>query len=350
MPPKKKTEPQAVAETLVEKVRKKFGADSAVIPAADQEEVRSVVRGVIPCGIDVIDQHIFAIGGAPRGRWTELFSDEGGCKTTFGWTHIGATQRADGLAIYCDSEGSYDADRAALFGVDNRRLVLLQPLTMEQAMEEMHFTLTNAQTDAPILVVWDSVASETYAAEATGKHAGNFRKSMQDVRAGKVGQFCRTMKGLALEKQAHMLCINQTRQMRGVMFGPATTTPAGKALKFIASHRIQLWSGKALKDANKVHVGKTITFVVVKSRFSEPMRKCKVRIDYKHGWDNVWSTINHAKDRQLIDKGSKVTEETYAEAVAALGWKGTAPFTAIASSEAEEDYADTEGEEDDGLS
>lgn len=345
MPPKKKAEPAAEAAlSLVEKVRKKFGADTAVIPATELEEVRSSVRGVIPCGIDVVDHFIFALGGAPRGRWTELFSDEGGCKTTFGWTHMGACQRAGGLAIYCDSEKSYDVDRAALFGVDNKALVLLQPETMEEAMEEMHFALTNAVIDVPIILVWDSVASETFEGESGKKLEGNFHKSKQDTRARLVGEFTRKMKGLAIERQAHMLCINQTRQMRGVMFGPATTTPAGKALKFIASHRIQLWSGQALKNSLKRHVGKTITFQIVKSRFSEPMRKAKVRIDYTHGWDNTWSTINHAKDLELIDKGAKVTEATYADAVAKLGWKNAAPYREIGSSGAEEDYGDEEGD------
>ncbi len=143
-----------------------------------------------------------------------------------------------------------------------------------------------------------------------------------------------------------MLCINQTRMVRGAMFGPATTTPAGKALKFLASTRLQLWPGKALKNANGKHVGRVITFVCVKTRFSEPFRKAKVRLDYDVGFDNVWTTINHAKDMRLLDKAAKVTEVTYGQAIEKLGWKDAAPFKAIASSEAEEDFSDTEAESD----
>jgi len=321
----------AVVQSTIERIRKRFGSGAAICPGRDIP--RSQVRGVIPTGVDVVDRWVLGCGGLPLGRLVELYSEAGICKTSFGWTALGACQRAGGIAVYCDSEQSYDPARASTFGVDQDRLVLLQPLTLEEALEEMEATLAGLDFPGPVLVVWDSLAEAPYKGDLTG----NYGKESADNRAKLIGRWCRVMSALAVQKQACILVINQARQKRGIAFGNSTTTPGGDALKFFASLRVQLFGGKAVKDKRGLHIGKAVTFFAAKTRFSQPFRKAKVRLDFEHGWDNLWSTINHAKDLELIPAASKYKPETYAEAVKALDWDGAASVAELASTEGVED-------------
>lgn len=333
----KKADPVAdMLAVQLEKVRKRFGVQSAVIPSVDDGQ--SEVKEVIPSGIDVVDRYVCGIGGLAAGRVTELFSAEGGGKTTFAWTLLGAHTTTGGFAMYCDNEQSYDSERALKFGVRQDRILLLQPYTLEEAIEMQLEVLNNLKPGkVPHLGVWDSIAGSQYDNELNK----GFDKAVQDDRAAKLGRFARQATYLAVQKQVHLLLVNQERLLRGVMFGPNTTTPGGKAVKYAASLRLQLFSGKSLKDAVGQHIGKTITFMAVKSRFSAPFRKAKVRLYYDHGWDNCWATINHAKDLQLIDKGLKATEPaTYEKAVAALGWKNAGPWKLLPPQGEVKDEAD----------
>jgi recombination protein RecA len=192
----------------------------------------------------------------------------------------------------------------------------------------------------PVLVVWDSLAEAPYKGDLTGDYA----KESADDRAKKIGRWCRVMSSLAVQKQACILVVNQARQRRGLIFGDKTTTPGGDALKFFASLRIQLFGGKAVKDAHGRHIGKAVTFMAMKTRFSPPFRKVKVRLDFAHGWDNLWSTINHAKDLDLVRAGAQYNAKTYQDAVAALGWVDVTEAVEMESTAGAEEV----GMEDDG--
>lgn len=322
----KKETKDAVAEQLaatLEVIRKKFGAGAAVIPG--KHDALSEVRNVMPCGIDVVDRYILGAGGFAAGRATELFSVEGGLKTTFSWTTMGSWQKQGCPVIYVDDERSFDVDRAKLFGMDPDRMLLLQPFTMEEGLDQSIDALdTMKNLKVPIGWVWDSIASSQFLDETRKDFGG--KKQAQDNRSRLLGSFCRQMLPRMVEQQIHALFVNQTREMRGVMFGPKDTTPGGKPVKYAASVRLQLFPGKGLKNSLGQHIGRTITFFVVKSRFSPPFRKAKVRIFYDHGWDNCWATLNHAKDLEKVPKDTPYTEEGYKTAVQALGWQGAGPW------------------------
>jgi recombination protein RecA len=334
-----KTAAEAAAEVTVTRIRKLFGPSAAILPG--METPRSQVRGVIPSLVDVVDRFVMGIGGLPLGRLTELYSEPGIAKTSFAWTAISGCIKAGGLAVYCDSEQSYDKERVQAFGVDPAAIVLLQPLTLEEALGQMEATLVDLEFDGPVLLVWDSLAEAPYKGDLTG----DYGKESADNRAKLIGRFCRVTSTLAVQRQAAILIINQARQRRGLIFGDKTTTPGGAALKFYASLRIQLFGGKAIKDQHGLHIGKAVTFIAMKTRFSQPFRKAKVRLDFQRGWDNLWSTINHAKDMALVPAGAKYSPATYALAVEALGWKDAAPAVELASTAGVVDESEETDEE-----
>jgi recombination protein RecA len=332
---------QQIAQRSIEIIRKRFGATAAIVPG--KEDARSEVRGVIPCGIDVIDRYVCGCGGLPQGRLIEMFSEPGVIKTGLCWTMLGGCQRMGGVGAYCDCEQSTDGKRMRVFGVDLDRLVLQQPLSLEEALEQMELTLEELPEPSPVpfLQTWDSLAESPYKGDLSSSDYG---KEAADDRAKKIGRFCRVSATLATRKQATILIVNQTRQRRGLIFGSPTTTVGGDALKFYASLRLQLFNGKALKDEHGQHIGKAVTVMAFKTRFSPPFRKAKVRLDYAHGWDNLWSTISLAKDLGVVPKGDKYNVATYEKAVAALGWEGAAPAVELRSTEGIEEEISDGGE------
>jgi recombination protein RecA len=248
---------------------------------------------------------------------------ENGGKTTWAWSTIGSWQRAGSPVIYVDDERSFDVDRMRLLGADPNRMILIQPWSMEEGMDESIEALDSLKgLKVPILWVWDSIASSQFNDEAGKDFAG--KKQAQDNRSKLLGSFCRQLLPRLVEMQIHALFINQTREKRGVLFGPKDTTPGGMPVKYASSIRMQLFPGKGLKNKLGQHIGRNVTFFLIKSRFSGPYRKAKVRLYFDYGWDNCWATLNHAKDLEVVPKDTEYTAEGYAAAVKALDARAVA--------------------------
>jgi recombination protein RecA len=124
---------------------------------------------------------------------------------------------------------------------------------------------------------------------------------------------------LAATKRTAIVLINQARQKIGIVFGDPTTTPGGTAHKFQASARLQLWAGKAVETAGEVS-GIHTTIKCVKNKLAIPFHKARVRLMFETGWDDRWSTIEHAKELELIPASAKVGAVTLELARQKLGW------------------------------
>jgi recombination protein RecA len=274
---------------------------------------------VTPTGLEVLDHYILRCGGLPRGRLIELFSEEGVGKTSLGYTFLAAAQQNGGLAAIVDTENSFDPVRAAVFGVRVSDLLIAQPDHLDEVIpqvEAMVEVLTNV-AKGPAVIVWDSVAATPTREEYEG---GFETKDKMGQRAKLLSRAMRIIGQRVARKDVSVVCINQVREKLGVVFGDKYTTPGGHAIKFHASVRLQLFRGKAVKNTTGEHIGTTVTIMAVKNRFAAPFRKAQVRLDYDQGWNNLWSTISHAKDKAVIPSGAKYVKKTYEEAISKLGW------------------------------
>lgn len=312
------------AEGILARVRKDLGKDSATIIGTDLGNLARYAGDVIPTGIDVIDNYIIGVGGTPEGRIIELFSEESGGKTTLGHTFLAAAQRAGGSAVLAETEQVFDPARAAVLGVDLENLVILHAEYLEAVVEHIEVTLNAVREEQawPTVIVWDSIAQTPTKSEW---EAGFGAGSKPGERAKALSEAMRTLAGRVKKARCVLVCINQVRDNIGVVFGSSHTTPGGHAVKFAASLRFQIFGGKAIKNKTGEHIGKDITLIAVKNKLAPPWRKCKVRLMYETGWDNQWTTISHAKDRELIPKGTRYDQAGYDKAIAALGWDKPAP-------------------------
>ena len=318
---KKSAVADPVADILAA-IHKGFGKASAMRMAGG---ARSDLREVIPTGVDVLDHYVLGCGGLPVGRMIEVLSEEGAGKTSFLLSCLAGAQRAGGLAILSETEVSLDTRRGRVFGLDPERVVLLQPGHLDEAVQQMEAAMKAIPPGVgPVVLGWDSVAATPSKEEV---EEGLAEVSAFDKRAKAISQAVRVLCPLAAARRVCLVFINQIRDKIGVMFGNKTTTPGGHALKFHASTRIQLFSGKAQKDRAAQHVGKFVTFLTVKNKLAVPFRKAQVKLTYATGWDDHWATLNHAKALKLIDNRAQ-GEAAWLEArekLIAAGWGASMP-------------------------
>lgn len=304
----------SVSRTIVEKIRSKFGKESALI--LGEGGSRSEVAEVIPTGIEVVDRYLFGCGGLPVGRVTEIYSEEGGGKTSFALSCAAAAQRDGGTVILAETEGALSTERAQTFGVNLDELVLLQPSHMEELLAQAEAAINSIpKGGGPVLFIWDSIAATPTKHEVEDGMSG---EAAMGERARILSHACRHLPKLAMNKRVAFLFINQVRDKIGIAFGDKYTTPGGHAVKFVASIRMQIFGGKAVKS-DEEHKGKDLTFFVGKNKLASPYRKARVRLNYEKGWDNEWTTLNYAKDEGVVDERAKGAE-ALAEARKELGW------------------------------
>lgn len=324
-----RTKTGGAVSRYVKALQSKFGEMKA-LTIDDEAMAAAHIREFIPTGIDVLDWYILGRGGLPVGRMSEVFGEEGSGKTSLGYSAIAQVQRMGGMGVWGDPEMSFDDERARMFGVDTERLLILQPETLEEWFEQVKMTLKLHDPDeGPMLIVWDSIASMVT--------KGGIEREAGDRRVGDVplvmSEELKKILPLLTRHRAHLMALNQVRAKIGVMYGDNTTTPGGKAPKFYASQRLQILGGKAVKNAKEEHIAKIVTYLGVKNRLAAPYLKGKVRLDYHVGFNNIWSTVWHAKRMKMIKcradgfAGASVEGlAAYKESLEKLGWSSNVPL------------------------
>ena len=282
------------------------------------EGSRSAIVECIPTGIHPIDHHVIGCGGIPVGRITELYSEEGGGKSSLVYQLIAQTQKLGGTPILIETENALHPERVKVFGVDLEKLIVIEPDFLEQALEQLVEVFEALPADAgPVFIGWDSLAATPTKEELKSGLVGG--QAVAD-KARIMSRACRTLTSYVAGKRIAMLIVNQTRTKMGVMFGDNTITPGGAAMKFTASLRLRISGGKAIKDDNGDHVGKDILISAWKNRLGVPYNKCRVRLNYAGGFDNEWSVLDFGKDREIIKPRSR-GKKAYAEVLASMGWE-----------------------------
>lgn len=275
----------------------------------------SQVSEVIPTGINALDRYVLGVGGFPCRRIVEVFSGPDVGKTSLGFAALAAAQRMEAFALFLHTEDTLQKERMDTFGVDRGNILLGEPKHLEGCLEWLDVAMGALPKDRPSLFVFDSLAATPTAEELK---SGLRKWSKDDYRAKLMSYACRVMKRMVVERRVSLVIINQERTKRGVMFGSPTTTPGGDSVKFLASIRLQLWSGATFKAGGRL-AGKDVTIKAVKNKLSFPLLKTKLRLRFNSGWDEQWSTLTLAKDLGLVEDGSKDYEAAL-EALEANAW------------------------------
>src|SRR5688572_11594896 len=250
----------------------------------------------IPTGSIALDLAL-GIGGIPRGRITEIYGPESAGKSTLAQHIIAEAQKRGGMAAYIDVEHALDPEYAAACGINIEELLIAQPNTGEQALENCEALIRSNALDA---VVVDSVAALVPRAEIEG----DMGDSMPGLQARLMSQAMRKLTGAVARSNTALIFINQLREKIGVMFGSPEVTPGGRALKFYSSVRIEIRRVESLKEG-QTFIGNRVRCKVVKNKVAAPFRQAEFDIMFtadQHGINHWGDVLDLASEHEVVKK------------------------------------------------
>jgi recombination protein RecA len=302
-----------ISESEAQKeMAKHFGADSFFISGDDVIMSKTMH---IRTGSPSLDEAL-GIGGIPRGRIVQLAGKESSGKTMLALSCIKnyLNENPENTAMFIDAEFTYDPDWATSLGVDTSRVMVVKSNEAKKIFDgligvpnpnskvgkkKMRGVLdfvkegTDPKFSKLGIIVLDSVAVLSTPQE-------------EDSEAGKmnVASLARFLT-VELKKLTPVLAdtnvtfigINQLRENIGVMYGPTTSSPGGRALKHACSVMIEMSpiGGSAVEDSEGVRIGHKVRASVAKNKVGKPFGKAEYSIEYVKGMVGV--------EEELLDMG-----------------------------------------------
>lgn len=222
---------------------------------------------IISFGIPAIDTASNA-GGYPRGEIIEIFGPESSGKSYTSYRAIASAQNQGMNACLIDIEYAFWPEWVAKAGVDLNKLVIGRDF--ESGEQAFLYVEKLAESNAFGIIVIDSIAALLPKVEFTGAMDDNARVG---AHAAMMSRCLRKLKGVMSRTHTTLICLNQTRNKIGVMFGNPEDTPGGKALKFYAGMRIGLqFIGKEMGKIDGVEkpIGIRTKVKLVKNKIGQP--------------------------------------------------------------------------------
>lgn len=266
-------------------------------------------------GIEDLDAIIG--GGIPEGRLVEIFGAESSGKTTLLYHLCGLHE----LCLDIPIEGTFDAERAKVFGNKPKQMLIYRAKYGEDALNK---TIKFAKAGIPLIGI-DSVPSMTPKEDAEKVLKSAEKDSIEEQRIGGtarlLNKYLPTVEEIIEVTGTTVIFINQVRdKMNAMLFGEKTDTPGGRKLKHACSLRIQVarraWIEIPNKDprnsAKTEKIGLIMKCKVVKSKVSNPMGECEIPLIFDRGFvsfDEVPQIRKEIMKQRAQQFGKRVPKE-----------------------------------------
>ena len=263
-------------------------------------------------GIEDLDEIIG--GGMPEGRVIEIYGPESSGKTTLLY-HL-ASMHA--MALDIPIEGTFDAERAKVFGNRPKQLLIYRAKYGEDAMNK---TIQFGKAGIPLIGI-DSVPSLVPKEDAEKVLKSADKDSIEEQRIGGtarlLNKYLPTIEEIIEITGTTVVFVNQVRdKMNAMMFGEKTDTPGGRKLKHSCSVRIQVarraWIKIPNKNPKNSATEETIGFImkckVTKSKVSNPMGECEIPCFFDRGfvsYDDVKDIRKEILQLRAAQYGKKI--------------------------------------------
>lgn len=226
--------------------------------------------GRLATGVLCID--LCLAGGFMRSKGSMLYGEKSTGKSTISDLAIASAQREEpeSVAVKIDIEGTHDPAWSRRLGVDQERLIVVEPESGEEAVDIADGMFRSQEVS---IVVTDSIAMITPMKEITESS----ETSLVGVHARLIGNYLRRLNNAMLQERHRghfpsLIHINQFRMKIGVVFGDPRTLPGGKALEFCTVQQVQTYnkehkdekSSEVIHNEHEVHITKDKTGGVLK--------------------------------------------------------------------------------------
>ena len=281
-------------QDTVKNLNKKYGVDTASLASkTDDIKIESVSTGCYSF------DKIIGVDGIPLGRIIDLYGLESQGKSTVA-LHIAAKfQEAGKVVAWVDTEMCYTNEYAKALGVDTSKLILLQPIYGEQAMNAL-VDLINPKDGKPVcsLVVVDSTANITSRKEIEN----DMEKDTIALQARLIGRALRVITAPAAKNKVTVLFISQLRNRIGMFVGTGYVATGGMALKFYSSVRMRVSTIKKLKGKDDNIIGNRLKIKVEKNKVAKPFGEAEVDLYFERGIDIVGDILDVATGEGIVAK------------------------------------------------
>ena len=256
-------------------------------------------------------------GGMPEGRVIEIFGPESSGKTTLLYHLCGLHP----LALDIPVEGTFDAERAKVFGNRAKQMLIYRAKYGEDAFNK---TIQFGKAGIPLIGI-DSVPSMVPKEDAEKVLKSADKDSIEEQRIGGtarlMNKYLPTIEEIIEVTGTTLVFINQVRdKMNAMMFGEKTDTPGGRKLKHACSLRIQVARRAWIEIPNKnpkstsasEKVGMIMKCKVVKSKVCNPMGECEIPLFFDRGFvsfDDVQPIRKELMKQRALQYGKRVPKE-----------------------------------------
>jgi recombination protein RecA len=259
----------------------------------------------------------------PEGRITEVFGEEGTCKTTLSLEVAGRALEAGKTVLYVNMEKNLNLslmltvrtlkpyiDEAVKQmekgGSGSCPFWIVNASNGEQAFEAMRKFASMIPNGVAILDSIDAAQPSAVLSGEIGENkVGNLAKLLSDA--------MRKLIGVAEQNKVALIFINQIRD-KITMYGDPTDTPGGRALKFYASQRIKLQKpGKAqtITDAEGERIGVIVRYKIVKNKVAPDGTEGEFPILFKNGIFREQELITKCCNFGILRMGGKGGQQVF---------------------------------------
>lgn len=258
-------EKQLSLEDFKKQVKKDCGKDS-IIEATEKESY-----GVVVPSTSFSLNNALGIGGFAKRKIYTLDGDLSSGKSTTLYDIVGQLQKLYGEeAFIIDKEDAYTVEYGKTLGVNNSKLTLASPHTLE----EMYDTLIKAIKSNLFGVIGvDSVTAFAPAARFEGS-------IVMGIEARVNSDKMRLVADAMSKSNTCLILIQQIREKIGGM-GDPTTVSGGKAIPFYAHGRIRITRSEIDRDLKQ----NKMKFTVIKNKMAAPFKVGTIIYKWDKGFD-----------------------------------------------------------------
>lgn len=281
---KNKTMNKEAILRLSQEINKKEG-EGAVYSLGSKNGALKIPRWAT--GLSDLDNIIG--GGMPKGRTIEIFGGESAGKTTLAYQLCSQHEMCLDIPI----EGTFDAERAKLFGNTSKQMLVYRAKYGEQAFNR---AIRFAEEGIPLIII-DSVPSMQPKDDIDKIRDAVNKDKETELRIGGVARlmdkYLPTLEDIIEQTGTTVIFINQIRdKMNALPFGDNIQTPGGHKLKHSCSLRLQVArkgyieipNHNPYSTASKEAIGMIMKIKVVKSKVCNPKGECEIPLFYERGF------------------------------------------------------------------